>query len=235
MNKNKVFLTANWDYLLFVNYAVPKNFLTPFLPKDCDLTLWKDQAFISIVGFQFNNTRVFKIKWPYFTNFLEINLRFYLNYKERRAVRFLREYVPSHLITNIARLTYNEPYKTKNIETSFKKTNETLSLEYRIPVKDHPFTLRATADNKPYTPDKNSAEFFFKEHSLGVGQTRKGKTLLYNVHHPEWRVFPIKNTFVEVDWTFFFGSEFSFLKNKKPNSVFLAEGSAVKVYSYKIV
>ena len=94
MNKEKVFLTANWNYLLLINYAVPKEVLRPFLPKDCELTLWKDQAFISIVGFQFNNTKVFKVKWPFFTNFLEINLRFYLSYKGKRAVRFLREYVP---------------------------------------------------------------------------------------------------------------------------------------------
>ena len=109
MHKKKIFLTANWDYLLLVNYAVPKNVLTSFLPENCELTLWKDQAFISIVGFQFNNTRVFKIKWPYFTNFLEINLRFYLTYKEKRAVRFIKEYVPSYLIAGIARATYNEP------------------------------------------------------------------------------------------------------------------------------
>ncbi len=235
MYERKIFLTANWDYLLLVNYAVPKQILTPFLPKNCEPTLWKDQAFISIVGFQFNNTRIFKIKWPYFTNFLEINLRFYLNYKEKRAVRFIREYVPSHLIAGIARATYNEPYKTRKITTSFKKTQAILDLTYRMPVKDHPFIISATTDNKPYIPGKNSAEFFFKEHDLGVGQTQTGKTLLYNVHHPEWKVFPIKNYFVEIDWTFFFGSEFAFLENKKPDSVFLAEGSYVTVYKYKTI
>lgn len=235
MLKEKVFLTAHWDYLLLVNYAVPKDFLTPFLPEDCELTLWKDQAFISVVGFQFNNTRVFKVKWPYFTDFLEINLRFYLNYKKHRAVRFIREYVPSHLIAGIARATYNEPYKTKNITTSFKKINEELSLEYKMSVKNHPFIISATVDNKPYIPDNKSAEFFFKEHDLGVGQTRKGETLLYRVYHPEWRVFPIKTSFAEIDWTFFFGSKFAFLESKKPDSVFLAEGSAVKVYKYQII
>ena len=60
--------------------------------------------------------------------------------------------------------------KTRNITTSFKKTDETLNLEYRMSIKGHPFVMRATADNKPYIPSRNSAEFFFKEHSLGVGQ-----------------------------------------------------------------
>ena len=142
---------------------------------------------------------------------------------------------PSRLIAGMARIIYNEPYKTKNIRASFEKTNTKLSLEYTMPAKGHPFAIGATADNKPYTPDKNSAEFFFKEHSLGVGQTRKRKTILYNVHHPEWRVFPLKSSFAKVDWTFFFGSKFSFLENKKPTSVFLAEGSAVTVYKYRIV
>ena len=235
MSEQKVFLTANWEYLLLVNYTVPQSILTPFLPKDCDLTLWNNQAFISIVGFQFNNTRVFKVKWPYFTHFLEINLRFYLNYKGKRAVRFIREYVPSYLIAEIARRTYNEPYKKIKIKTSFEKTKKTLRLEYKMPVKDHPFIISAKADNKPYIPSKSSAEYFFKEHDLGIGQTKKRKTLLYDVYHPEWKVFPIKTSFVEIDWNFFFGSEFSFLNNCQPDSVFLAEGSKVKVYKYRLV
>ena len=235
MHNQKVFLTANWDYLLLVNYAVPKHILTPLLPEACELSLWKGQAFISVVGFQFNNTRVFKIKWPGFTHFLEINLQFYLHYKGRRAVRFIREYVPSHLITGIARVTYNEPYKTRTITSSFEKTKEKLNLEYGMPVKNHPFIIRASADNKPYTPDRNSAEFFFKEHDLGVGQTRKGKTLLYSVHHPEWRMFPVKNHFIEIDWGFFFSSKFTFLNGRNPDSVFLAEGSTVKVYKYTVL
>ena len=234
MSNQKVFLTADWEYLLLVNYAVPQNVLSPFLPKDCELSLWNGQAFVSVVGFQFNNTKIFKIKWPYFTNFLEINLRFYLSYKGKRAVRFIKEYVPSHVIASIARTTYNEPYKKRKIEHSFQKNSDTLSLEYKMPVKDHSFTIGAEVYNQAYIPNKNSAEYFFKEHDLGIGQTKKGKTLLYNVYHPEWKVFPIKNSFVEIDWTFFYGDKFSFLNNKQPDSIFLAKGSMVKVYNYKL-
>ena len=235
MNGQKVFLTANWDYLLLINYAVSQTVLTPFLPKDCELSLWNNQAFVSIVGFQFNNTRIFKVKWPYFTHFLEINLRFYLHYKGRRAVRFIREYVPSYLIAGIARWTYNEPYKTRKIETSFIKNSDTINVEYKMPVKNHPFAIGAEAYNKPCIPNKSSAEYFFKEHDLGIGQTKKGRTLFYNVYHPEWRVFPIKNSFAQIDWTFFYGPHFSFLNNSRPHSVFLAEGSRVKVFKYKLV
>ena len=232
---NKIFLIANWNYLLLANYAVPKNVLMPFLPKDCELALWENQAFVSIVGFQFNNTKVFKIKWPCFTNFIEINLRFYLQYKGQRAVCFIKEYVPSYIIAGIARTVYNEPYERKNITTYCEKINEKLRLAYKIHVKDHPFTISTTVDDMPYIPSKNSEEYFFKEHSLGVGRTRNGKTLIYNVYHPEWKVFPIRSSFIEIDWGFFFGSVFAFLENKKPDSIFLAEGSAVTVYKHKVI
>ena len=235
MPEKKIFLTAHWNYLLLFNYAVPEHFLTPFLPKGCELALWNNQAFISIVGFQFNHTRFFQIKWPFFTHFIEINLRFYVLYKEKRAVCFIREYVPSYLIAGIARILYNEPYKTEKITSFFEQDNETLKLQYGLSVKNHPFTMSVTANNKPYMPEKNTAEFFFKEHDLGVGQTRKGKTLLYNVHHPEWRVFPIEKHSIEIDWVFFFGSAFAFLENKDPHSVFLAEGSPVEVYHHAVV
>ena len=162
MNGQKVFLTAHWDYLLLINYVVPQTVLTPFLPKGCELSLWNNQAFVSVVGFQFNNTRIFKIKWPYFTHFLEINLRFYLDYKGKRAVRFIREYVPSYLIAGIARWTYNEPYKTRKIETSFIKNRDTLNIEYKMPVKNHSFAIGAELYNKPYIPIKTQQNIFLR-------------------------------------------------------------------------
>ena len=235
MQEKRIFLTANWNYLLLINYAVPKHILTSFLPKNCELALWKDQAFVSIVGFQFNNTRVFKIKWPFFTNFIEINLRFYLYHNKESAVCFIREYVPSYLIAGIARVSYNEPYKTTKITTTLKKTNETLSLQYGMSTRNHPFNIGVITDNKPYMPNKNSMEFFFKEHNIGVGRTRKKEPLIYKVYHPEWRVFPIKKHSIEIDWTFFFGTGFAFLENKKPDSIFLAEGSAVEVYKHTVL
>ena len=235
MPDKNIFLTANWEYLLLANYAVPKSLLTPLVPKDCVLSLWKDQSFVSVVAFQFNNTKVFKFRWPYFTNFIEINLRFYLEYKEQRAVCFIREFVPSYLIAGIARLFYNEPYKAVKITNALKNIKDTINLQYQVPVKNHLFRMDVTADNQPYMPNRDSAEFFFKEHNLGVGKTCKGKTLLYDVYHPEWQVFPIKNTHIEIDWKFFFGEKFVFLENVKPASVFLAKGSAVTVYKPKIL
>ena len=231
----KIFLTAEWNNLILANYAVPPQILTPFLPQHCSPSLWKGQAFVSIVGFQFNNTRVLNIKWPFFTHFLEINLRFYLDYQGQRAVCFIREYVPRRLITGIARALYNEPYKTKKITSRITQTPQTLHVEYAIPDPAHSFFISATAENKPYMPDSNSEEHFFKEHELGLGQNRNKTPLMYKVRHPQWRIFPVQKTSIQMDWEFFFGKAFSFLQGKKPHSVFLAEGSPVTIYQHTLI
>jgi len=78
MKEKAVFLTAEWEYLAMLNYEIPHEILAPYLPKGTELDLFEGKALASMVGFLFNNTKVFGIKWPFHTNFEEVNLRFYV-------------------------------------------------------------------------------------------------------------------------------------------------------------
>ena len=80
MDKKPVFLTANWEYLAMLNYPVPEEILLPFLPGGTEIDTWNGQAMVSVVGFLFNNTRVFGFQWPLHTHFEEVNLRFYIKH-----------------------------------------------------------------------------------------------------------------------------------------------------------
>jgi hypothetical protein len=80
-------------------------------------------------------------------------------------------------------------------------------------------------------PEENLPEHFFKEHELGVGRDRAGKTTIYNVWHPHWKVYPVKYANIQLDWSALYGPQFHFLQNQNPDSVFFAEGSEIKVYS----
>src|SRR6516225_5763311 len=104
------FLTARWTNLVLATYAVPPELLRPRLPLGLDLDLREGQAFVSLVAFDFRDTRVLGVPWPGYRNFPEINLRFYVRRGDERGVVFLREFVPKRLVAWLARLLYNEPY-----------------------------------------------------------------------------------------------------------------------------
>ena len=80
-------------------------------------------CYISVVAFQFLDTKVFG--FPAFTkrNFDEINLRFYVkrrlpDHSERSGVVFVKEIVPSRLIAWAARTLYGENYNAMDMDLS---------------------------------------------------------------------------------------------------------------------
>lgn len=230
MQERKTFLSAGWYNLLLFNYAVSPEVLNKYLPKGCELDLNNHSAFLSLVAFQFHNTKVLGIGWPGYTHFPEVNLRFYVKYNGERGVCFVREFVPSRLVSALARLLYNEPYRFADMTDRVEKNLSHLTAEYTVKIGPAKMRFFAKAANKPFKPDPNSVEHFFKEHELGVGTDRSGKTLTYRVHHPVWNIYPIEDYKLEVDAFELYGPEFGFLSQAKPHSVVFAEGSEIQVF-----
>lgn len=226
----KVFLSAGWYNLVLFNFVTPQEILKPFLPHGAELDLFDNQAFVSLVAFQFHNTEVMGIKWPGFKNFPELNLRFYVRYKGERGVCFIKEYVPSQLITTIAKVLYNEPYKKAKMTDHVVVDPKKIVAEYTLKDGLDSCYLSVKAANEPYLPSVTSVEHFFKEHELGVGRDRRGRTLTYRVHHPHWKVYPIENYEIKLDAANLYGESFGYLAKDTPASVFLAEGSEILVY-----
>ncbi len=65
------FLTARWQNLILANFAVPEELLHPRLPPGVELDRRIGQCFVSLVGFQFLDTRVLGVSWPGFRHFPE--------------------------------------------------------------------------------------------------------------------------------------------------------------------
>src|ERR1700758_642536 len=112
----RVFLTAEWRMLAMLNFEVDPALLEAHLPHGCELDLWNRKTLVSLVGFQFLNTRVMGTVIPFHRNFEEVNLRFYVRGCEGRGVVFIREIVPRRAITAVARTLYGENYVTAPLE-----------------------------------------------------------------------------------------------------------------------
>src|SRR5687768_6589442 len=108
------FLTAEWRYLLMLNFAVEPGVVEPLVPRGAEIDFWHGRTYVSVVGFRFERTCVLGVPAACYRTFDEINLRFYVRRRHgddwRRGVVFIKEIVASRVIAWVARRFYNENY-----------------------------------------------------------------------------------------------------------------------------
>ena len=222
--------------MILATYAVDPDVLTPLLPPECRLDLAGDRALVSLVAFDFQETRVLGLRWPGYVNFPEVNLRFYVRHglagdvTERRGVVFIREFVPQRAIAALARWTYNEPYQATRMVSHVSDDGKIVSVHHQLRVAGVQRHIGVTADMAPIRPPKDSPEAFLIEHQWGFGTSRRGRLIRYQVAHEEWDVHPVRSFDLDWDWQAAYGARFASLQESKPVSVVLAAGSAVSVY-----
>jgi uncharacterized protein YqjF (DUF2071 family) len=224
------FLTARWCNLILANFAVPEGLLRPLVPPGCDLDRRDGACWASLVGFQFLGTRVLGIAWPGYRDFPEWNLRFYVSHEGRRGVCFVREFVPQWSVATIARVLYNEPYRSARMSMDVKEQPDALTATYTVRWGERVHLLRATGTKPAVRPAVDSLEHWFKEHAWGYGTSRRGRLIRYEVNHPEWDVYPVREFSFDVDWSMLYGTEWAPMNGVRPASVVLAAGSEISVY-----
>ncbi len=236
MNEPQVFLTAEWLNLVLLNYVVPQSLLEPFVPKGTELHLLRGEAYVSVVGFMFANTRVRGIAIPFHRTFEEVNLRFYVRRsvggEERHAVTFIREIVPRFAIMMAARLVYNEPYLRLPMSHRLElNSSERRRAEYRWG-RDGGVTGAVVGDGLGRTeiPPPDSDEAFMTQRHWGYTRQRDGSTVEYRVTHPVWRVGRMERGMLDGNTERAFGRKFAAILAGPPSSAFFADGSAVTVH-----
>jgi uncharacterized protein YqjF (DUF2071 family) len=229
------FLTARWEHLVLLNYAVPPALLAPLVPRGTELDAWQGTTLVSLVGFLFRETRVGGFAVPAHRTFPEVNLRFYVCRLDgtgapRRAVVFIRELVPRLVIALIARWRYNEPYTRVPLTHAIALDETGGSIRYRWRYRKHAFGLEAVVDGPPRPLEPGSEAEFIAEHYFGYTRQRDGRTLEYQVEHPPWRIWTPTTARFEGPATLLYGQAFGDVLSGSPRSVYVAEGSAVTVH-----
>lgn len=224
------FLTATWVNLLNITFAVPPSLLVPYVPEGVRLDIQQQEAFASIVAFDFNRTRVKGLHIPGHVNFPEINLRFYVKFKEKRGVVFIKELVPKFCISLVANRLYNEPYEFTRMKSMTEETEEGINIEHTFEYGGKTHYIQAIGLKKLWLPREDSIEHYFKEHDVGFGKTKKGKTLCYRVLHPKWEIYQLEAYDLNIDFKAVYGSGWDILSQASPVSAILAKGSHVEVF-----
>jgi uncharacterized protein len=237
MNKKKqsIFLSASWENLVMINYEVNPDILKKHLPLYTEIDLFNGKALVSVVGFMFKNTKVFGLKWPFHTNFEEVNLRFYIKHfdgeKWNRGVAFISEIVPKPAIAIIANSLYNEHYSTAKMKNRITESNEKIIAEYSWKNKNTLWnTMKVEAKNKLYEIKSNSPEEFIFEHYFGFNQLNHKTTIEYSIEHPRWMIYDVDKYELNCDVEKLYGKEFlPFINSFNKCSAFFAKGSDVIV------
>jgi uncharacterized protein len=233
------FLTAEWRYLLMLNYDVEPAVLAPLVPAGTELDLWQGRALVSVVGFLFLDTRLVGLPVPFHRNFEEVNLRFYVRRKmageeDRRGVVFVKEIVPRPAIAQVARWFYGENYHALPMQHTIEQDDGKLRseglVEYAWRFRGRLHRLGGLAHGEPELAHPESEEAFISEHYWGYTHLGAHSTGEYRVEHPSWRIWSVAQPYLLADVKALYGESFAPYLHCRPRSAFLAEGSAVKVY-----
>lgn len=231
------FLKAEWRKLAIINYEIDPNILMPYLPKGTELDFYEGRCYVSLVGFMFLNTKLLGLPIPFHRNFEEVNLRFYVKKKEngiwKRGVVFIKEIVPKSALSFVANTVYKENYHTMPMKNQIHEKGGELLIRYSWKDKNwHSIEIVADSTAKPM--EENSEFEFITEHYFGFTK-KENTTSEYEVCHPKWNCYTIKNHQLDIDFQKNYGNEFECLNHQEPISVMLAEGSEIQVKTKKYI
>ena len=223
------FLTANWRRPLLLSWPIPPAALLPLLPAGLTLDCWQGNAWISLVGLCFDDTRIYGIPaWP--RRYAEVNLRFYVrptapddddapgcddasdDNRPAPGVVFLRQIV-SHRITALAaRRLYGEPFLQRPVRCQTDPSGA-LTYQWRNANSDagarwHTFQAQpsADADDPPALPAPGSLDEFLTARYWGYNGKPAGPTRAYQLTRPPWRLQPAAATRIDADLTSEYGT-----------------------------
>lgn len=227
------FLTAQWKNLIMANYVINPEYLKKYIPAGTELDLWNGNCYVSLVGFLFKNTKVLGLSIPNYTDFEEVNLRFYVKRFEKgqwkRGVVFIQEIVPKNIITFVANTFYKENYKTLAIQHEHQLKAEIRKVSYQWKNYNKTNHITVNAYDFATTIEEGTEAAFITEHYFGYTKNSEKTTYEYEVKHPKWEQYLIKNFDIKIDFKNVYGTDFEFMNNINPYSIILAKGSKISV------
>ena len=226
------FLTAHWENLVMANYEVDPVVLAPYLPNGVELDVYEGKAFVSLVGFMFNKTKLFGVPIPFFGSFEEINLRFYVKRRDgnkiKKGVVFINETVPFKLVALLANKLYKEHYISIPTKHAIE-CGATKKINYQWKMNDHWNSIVIESEIQKNKIEHASVEEFIFERYFGFTKIDEYTTQEYRIRHPKWQVNKILEADISCNFGNMYGIAFENLTTKKPDSVIIAEGSNIAV------
>lgn len=228
----KTFLTASWQDIVMVNYAVPEAVLQRYLPFGLELDLFEGSAYVSLVGFRFLRSKIFNCPIPFYGSFDEVNLRFYVKRKDgneyKRGCVFISEIVPYRIVATLANWLYREHYSVSRMRYECR-IEQQKKLHYGWQKNGVAYAINAVFENTKQSMIPGSLEEFIYEHYYGYTNAGLQETWEYELNHPRWEINPTVSFAIDCNFEKMYGKDFALLDHQRPVAVFNAIGSEVSI------
>lgn len=235
MQSQKRFLTAEWKNIVMLNYAVDPSLLERFVPRGTEQDTFEGKTYLSLVGFEFNRSRICGVAVPFHQEFEEVNLRFYVRRLSKWGVVFIRELVPRFAVAAVARFAFNENYSCVPMShrCEVRGGRGSVEAEYAWGLGPNRCVMKIETEASSFLPPEGSLSQFITEHYWGYAAQPHNGCLEYEVQHPRWLVKNAKSAEFSGGVVRLYGTEIAQALALEPNSAFLAEGSSVTVFKGK--
>lgn len=234
------FLTAAWRSLAMINFSVEPELLSEYVPPGTQLDDHDGRVLLSVVGFLFQDARLFGVRLPLYQSFPEMNLRFYVRRtvegRLRRGVVFIKEVVPRRAVAFVARRVFGENFARLPMWHRARPLgpDETRPLsEYAWCLDGTWGRLRVRGAERGSTPPPESEEAFVVNHFWAYTGRPGKKCREYFVAHRRWRIWPAAEASLEGNLAALYGQRLAAALRGQPSSALVADGSVVAVYPGK--
>ncbi len=188
MPKAPWMLTQVWNDMLFLHYQIPPTLLRPYVPKEFEIDLFEGKAWISIIPFKITKMRARGLPYfPYLHNYLELNVRTYVKYKEVPGIYFFSLDADKLLVVLGAQLGLGLPYKKAHMsfhqeedQFLFQSSREGSKQNYKLDVHYERTTIL-------YEPLPDSLDFWLLER-YSMFSIFGNLIIRGDIHHDQWKV-----------------------------------------------
>lgn len=188
-------MTQTWHDLLFAHWRVDAARLRARIPKEFELDLFDDSAWLGVVPFHMTNVAPRGVpSLPWISAFPELNVRTYVRVGDRPGVFFFSLDAGSPVAVTAARALLNLPYYPATMSVSSAGDR----IEYRSVRKSgDPADLTATYEPQgtPFEAMEGTLEYFLTERYCLYNNDRRGAPYRLEIHHPPWSLQPARATF----------------------------------------
>jgi uncharacterized protein YqjF (DUF2071 family) len=185
-------IAMTWNDLLFAHWPIRVDLLRPLIPPSLDIDTFDGQAWISVVPFRLTGFRLrFAPSLPWFSNFLEINVRTYVSRSGRHGVWFFSLDAASRLAVRGARWTFHLPYYDARMSLAEDHDGIRYS-STRIHRGAPPasFAARYQPVGPAYYSAQGTIDHWLTERYCLYASDRGGRIYYGDIHHHHWPLQP---------------------------------------------
>ena len=209
------FLTAVWRYLAMLNYEIDPAVLRPHVPRGTEVDTWQGQAFVSMVGFLFLDTRVLGVADPVASQ-LRGGQPALLRAAQRpggrpaRAWSSSRRLCPGRPSPGRRALLYGEKYVLLPMQHQIddarqRRRPRRVSLASPRPAGSA-WACDRWARPSPWRPAPRRSSSPSTTGATPAGAAERSSIA---VEHPPWRVWQVGESWLECDVAGLYGPEFA--------------------------